>query len=137
MKKMYILFTILLASLFCGCSVHSDGSGDNSVLKSDEMPILPIGPTTEPTLENVLYGTNNLLVSARDSFNIMTELASKDSASKKGIKAAQKVTKKYGERLAELENTDLTSFTADELMEISSELSDMISAIRSARDLLN
>lgn len=137
MKKMYILFTTLLILLLSGCSTQSGTSEDPALIKSEEIDLLPVGPTTEPTFENILSGTNNLLVSTRDSYNIMTELATRDSAPKKGIKAAQKVEKKYSARLAELENADLSSYSMEELEEISIELSNMITAIREARDLLS
>ena len=137
MNKLYIMIIISTLLLLCGCSTDKTTNGDTFMNISSEEQMVPLGPTMEPTFENILNGTNNLLLSVRDSYNIMTELATKDSAPSEGIEAAESVRKKYNDRLTELENTDLSSYSIEDLEVLSSELSDMITAIREARDLLN
>lgn len=100
-------------------------------------PAKVIGPVTEPSFENQLAGAIRSYENVCDSYAKMQELSEADDASKKGKRAAAKVEKKYAGRIAELADMDFSELTSEELMSISLECTDMISAIRKARDVLN
>lgn len=101
-----------------------------------EEDIMPVGPILNPTLEERAKNTESLLSFVQDSYQIMIKLSEKEKAPKRGIKTAEKVKKKYAERLKEWERTDFLRLSASELYNITEELSNAVSAIRKARDLL-
>ncbi len=102
-----------------------------------EATLKPIGPSKEFTLEDYILSANSLLDAVLDSYQIMTDLAASDTAPKKGVKAAKKVTEKHLTRIEELKTADFSTWSAEDLSALSLELSDMISDIREVRDLLN
>ncbi len=102
-----------------------------------EEKMIVVGPTKEFTLEDHIQTANELLVAVTDSYQQMIDSTTNPSASAKGIKAANKVREKYEARIEELKSADFSTWSADDLSELSLELSNIISAIRKARDLLN
>lgn len=124
------LTLVLVTGILCSCKEKK------SMEITDEVKINPIGPTTEISLESLISGTQNLCDAVLDSYSTMLELASADDAKEKGIKAAKKVEEKYGERIKELSEMDFSTLSENELREYMHELSNLITAIREARDAL-
>ncbi len=134
MKKMYIII-ILFVIFICGLSIYRANSTtliDNTTLEHQ-----PINPETNVTFEKQVNATNNLLSATQDSYKTMLSLSESTSASKKGTRAANKVTQTYASRIDELAKIDFFALSSEELDAISFELSDIITAIREARDLLD
>lgn len=136
-KKLLLSIIILSSGLFCGCLSSTVPKKEDSMKLVGTEEIKPASPVIDFTFEELVENTDNLLNSVLDSYQIMTEAAQQSDAPKKGIKAADKVQKEYAERLAELKDTDLSGYSPEELYSLSEELSDIITAIREARDLLN
>ena len=125
-----ILSLISVVGLFCACK-----SGE-TLEYSGEAEINHLVPETEFTIEKLIESTQHLCASVQDSYSKMLELASAQDASDKGIEAAKAVEEKYGERIKELSEIDFTKLNKDELENYSYELSNLITAIREARDAL-
>ena len=102
-----------------------------------EENMIVVGPTKEFTLEDHVQTANELLAAVTDSYQQMLDSTTNSSASAKGINAAEKVREKYDARIEELKATDFSTWSAEDLSELSLELSNIISAIREARDLLS
>lgn len=134
MKKFLPLIILLIPVFLCGCS--ASGGSQNSGKFSQSIEIKPASPVTTPTHEERAENTGSLLNSAQDSLNKMNEMAEKESAPEEGVKAAEAVNEEYKSRLEELAEADLLSYSDDELIELSLEISNIITAIRQARDLL-
>lgn len=137
MKKTILAVIFFIFIINCGCSATAEPKEDTSMRSYFEEDVMPAGPVISLTLEEKADNTKDLLSSVQDSYGIMTELSQKEDAPKKGVKAAKKVQKKYEARLKELAEADFSDFSVSELDDISEELSNIISAIREARDLLN
>lgn len=136
MKNLFFIIVItFIPVLLCGCS-FSGNSHDEVIEYSFSEDIKPASPVVTPTHEERTENTRSLLKSAMESMDIMDEMAEKDSASEDGVKAAEAVHKKYKSRLEDLDESDLSALSDDELTQIALEISDMITAIREARDLL-
>lgn len=136
----YLPNLIILALLLCACGQDDSGSkGETMIVEEniDHRPAKVIGPVVEPTLENQLAGAIQSYENVCDSYAKMQELSESSNASKKGKRAAAKVEEKYADRIAELADMDFSQMTSEELMSISLECTDMISAIRKARDVLS
>ncbi len=138
MKKMiFLLITSLSLSLSYGCQSAAAQKEDPSMQLFDSEEIKPASPVNDFTLEKLVENTGDLLNSALESYQIMTDDAARTDAPQKGIKAAKKVQKQYGERLTELKAADLSGYSSEDLYSLSEEISNIISAIREARDLLS
>lgn len=135
MKNLFFLIMVFIPVLLCGCS-FSGNSHDDAIEYSFSEDIKPASPVATPTHEEKTENTRSLLESAMESMNVMDELSERDSASEDGVKAAEAVREKYKSRLEDLDETDLSELSDDELTEIELEISDMITAIREVRDLL-
>lgn len=138
----YLASLTVLTLLLCACGQDvsaSDPNGENMIAEEalEYQPAKVIGPVVEPTFENQLASAVQSYENVCDSYAKMQELADSDSASNKGKKAAAKVEKKYGDRIAELADTDFSQMTSEELLSVSLECTDMLSAIRKARNILN
>lgn len=94
-------------------------------------------PDKELTHDDLVKGVSDLCSAAQDSYSRMAEASQNENAPRKGIRAANKVKKTYEERLKELSSMDYYPMTDEEILNYSAELSEIISAIRKARDLLN
>lgn len=105
-----------------------------STMSSDFIQLVPDG---ELTHEDLINGISDLCKSAQDSYSLMLEASQDKQAPRKGIRFAKKVQKQYEDRLNELSSLDYSSMTDDEIIRYTSEISEIISAIREARDLLN
>lgn len=136
MKKLLSFAIFFIPVFLCGCSASDNAQVDDSIEYSYTEAIQPASPITTPTHEEKAEDTASLLSSAQDSFQIMNEMAEEESAPEDGVKAAEAVRKKYKSRLEELAETDFSACSDDELSEFSFEISDIITAIREARDLL-
>lgn len=136
MKKLLPLIICFLPVLLCGCS-GSDNADEEIITNSFTAPAKPASPVITPTPEEKAENTASLLKSAQDSFNRMNEAAQDKTATKEGIKAAEAVCEKYKSRLEELAETDFSSCSDEELTDLMKEISNIITAIREARDLIN
>lgn len=136
----YVAALTILILLFCSCGQNasaSDLKGENMTEKMTEyQPAKVIGPVVEATLENQIAGAQKSYENVCDSYAKMQELAASESASKKGKEAASAVEKEYADRIAELADADFSQMTSEELLSLSMECTDMLSAIRKARDVL-
>ncbi len=137
-KYLAVFSLLLLVLSACGQTAStSSPEGDDVMVEDLEYhPAKIIGPTTEFTLENQIAGATQTYENVCDSYAKMQELAGADNAAAKGKKAAAEVEEKYADRIAELADTDFSQMTSEELLSLSLELTDMISAIRKARDAL-
>ncbi len=133
----YPAILLLLAFLLCACG--QDGAEpEEDILTEDSgyCPARVIGPDIETTPEIRLANTMQTYENMCYSYSEMQELAESEGASKKGKKAAAKLEKKYADRIAELADTDFSQLTSEELLSVSSECLDIISAIRDVTDVL-
>lgn len=96
----------------------------------------PLIPEEKQSLEERARKLSELCENVREGLERMKDASRSDSASKKGVKAAQKAEKKYKVRLDELCSMDFSSLTEDEISDRYREVSTMITAIREANDLL-
>lgn len=138
MKNLLSLAIFLIPLFLCGCSA-SGNAQENDVIDysyTGTEAIKPASPTTNPTPEEKAETVSTLLSSAQESYQIMNEMAKKESAPEDGVEAAEAVQEKYKSRLEELAEDDLSAYSFDELNELAFEISDIITAIREARDLL-
>lgn len=144
MKCSFMIASLLLPCLLCACgSTNPAGltaaeAAKDCPSETSEADITPvtIGPVTEFTLENQIENVENTYQNVCGSFAEMQELAASETASRKGRKSAAKVEKNYAARIEELSEIDFSRLTTDELLSLSVELTDMITAIRKARDAL-
>lgn len=144
MKCRTIITSFLLPLLLCACNstnsidLTSSETLEDTIVEISEVydSEIVIGPVTEFTLENQIKGVQNTYQNVCDSYAKMQELVNEKGASKKGRKAASKVENKYDKRIQELSEMDFSKLTTDELLSLSIELTDMITAIREARDAL-
>lgn len=123
---------LLLSLLLCAC-----GQNDVVIEDSEYVPAKVIGPETEPTFENRLAITEQAYDNMCYFYSEMQELAQSEEASKEGKKAAAELEKKYADRIAELTETDFSELTSEELLSVSTECLNIISAIREVKDELN
>lgn len=137
-QHLAVLCSLLFFLSSCGQNASSPPLEDDDVMVEnlEYRPAKVIGPTTEFTLENQIAGVTQSYDNVCDSYAKMQELSGAEDAPLKGKKAAAKVEKKYANRIAELADSDFTQMTSEELLSLSVELTDMISAIREARDAL-
>ena len=70
-----------------------------------------------------------------DSYGKMNALVN-ENTSEEAKKAVENVEKLYAERIEELKQADFSTWSAEDLSNLSTELSYIITAIREARDLL-
>lgn len=117
--------------------IEKEGDATMAKESTGYVPAKTIGPSNEATVENLLAGAVQSYENVCDSYARMQELAVSDSASEKGKEAAAKVEEEYADRIAELAKMDFSQLSSEELLSISLECTDMISAIRKARDVLN
>lgn len=136
----YLSGLIILSSLLYACGQNSSASEGENMIAEEKIAYEParvIGPEIEPTFENQLANAMQSYENVCDSYSKMQELSQADNASKKGKRAAAKVEKKYAGRIAELADIDFSQMSSEELLSVSLECTDMISAIRKVRDILN
>ncbi len=136
MKKFLSVLILFVPVLLCGCA-GSDNPNEDGIHESFTTSIKPASPITTPTHEETAENAASLLGSAQDSFNRMNEAAHNENAPEKGVKAADAVAEKYKDRLEELAETDFSACSDEELSDIMQEISNIITAIREARDLIN
>lgn len=126
---------LLLSLLLCACGQDaSDPDGDIVKEDSGYVSAKVIGPETEPTFENRLAIAEQAYENMCYFYSEMQELAQSEEASKEGKKAAAELEKKYADRIAELAETDFSELTSEELLSVSTECLDIISAIREVKD---
>ncbi len=118
---------LLLSLLLCAC-------GQNDIVTEEYVPAKVIGPETEPTFENRLAIAEQAYENMCYFYSEMQELAQSEEASKEEKKAAAELEQKYAERIAELAETDFSEFTSEELVSVSAECLDIISAIREVKE---
>lgn len=141
-RKHYKHIVILLLSstllYSCGQNVSASSAKGGSDVEEiiEYYPANVIGPTKEPTQEDLVEGAQTAYDGVYGFYTKMQDLANADGAGRKGKKAAAKIEKKYADRLEELADTDFSQMTSGELLSLSLELTDMSADIREALDLL-
>ena len=131
----FLVFFIFIQG--CNTNKSTGGTDMSKHPITYEENMIVVGPTKEFTLEDHVQTANELLAAVTDSYQQMLDSTTNSSASAKGINAAEKVREKYDARIEELKATDFSTWSAEDLSELSLELSNIISAIREARDLLS
>ena len=106
------------------------------MLKSS-MDLKVLIPKEKQSLEERAGKLSELCQNVMEGLERLADASRNDSAPKKGIKAVQKVEKKYKARLDELCSMDFSSLTEDEISDYYIEVSTIITAVREANDLLN
>ena len=128
------LLLLLIAPVFCSCSPQGEPSMKKEI--KQEVTAITVGPVKELDHEEHISSVNNLLDAVVDSYGKMNASVN-ESTDKDAINAAKNVEKLYGARIEELKQADFSTWSEEDLFILSSELSNMITAIREARDLLN
>ena len=123
--------------LMCACLMLTGCAGNGGHIGKDEAEFNHLIPDKEPTHEDMVDGVLDLCAAAQDSYTRMMDAASQDGADKKGVREAERVCKTYGQRLAELAELDYGAMQNEEIIQYMEEISNIISAIREVRDILN
>lgn len=133
-KKIQLTALLLIStSLLCGCTPK----GDTSMYDiQHEATAVTIGPTKEFDKNDLISTATGLLDAVTDSYGKM-HAAVNESTSNKAKKAVENVENLYAERIETLKNEDFSNWSEEDLSDLSTELSYMITAIREARDLIN
>lgn len=136
MKNWHILSisTILIGSflLLTGCSFFKSAH----TLDTSDTHINELIPNTEATLETKRESAANMRNFLKASYEKMQELAAADDAAPDGINAAKAVEEDYADRLNELFALDFSTMDEDEIDSCMVEMTNLITAIREARDAL-
>lgn len=127
-----VLLLVATTSLFCGC--NSKGEAPMNDIQY-EINAAPIGPVKDFDINDHISTANSLLDAVTDSYGKMNALVS-ENTSEEAKKAVENVEKLYAERIEELKQADFSTWSAEDLSDLSTELSYIITAIREARDLL-
>lgn len=128
-------FSILLigtAMLLTGCDFFKS----SGTLDTPDNPVNELVPHTEVTLENKIKNAADMCSFLKTSYEKMQELAAADGASPDGVKAAKAVEENYADRLNELFAIDFSAMDEDEIDSCMVEMTNLITAIREARDAL-
>lgn len=134
----YLTSLLLLSLVLCACGRNvSDPDNDMVTEDSGYVPAQVIGPETEPTFENRLAIAQQAYENMCYFYSEMQELEQSEEASEEGKEAAAALKKEYADRIAELAETDFSQLTSEELLSVSTECLDIISAIREVKDALN
>lgn len=135
----YPAILLILTLLLCACGQDASKQGGDAAVEefSEYYPAKVIGPDIEPTIETRLAAAQQVYDTMCYSYSEIQELAEAEDATKKGKKAAEKLEKKYADRISELADTDFSQLTSEELLSVSQECTDIISAIREVKDALD
>lgn len=93
-------------------------------------------PDHKPSHEEYTCSLKNLCLNTMEKYNDIMSFVSNGSVSKKGLKAAKHIQKKYGSRLEELCAADFTKYTEGTISDYYSEISSIITALRGADELI-
>lgn len=136
MKHLHMLHISALligtALLFTGCSFFKS----SHTVRSSDSDINQLVPNTEVTLDVKIKSVDDMRSFLQGSYTKMQELAAADGASPDGIKAAKAVEEQYADRLNELFALDFSTMGESEIDDYLIEMTDLITAIREARDAL-
>lgn len=136
MRNWHILSisTLLIGSflLLTGCGFFKSAH----TLNTSDSHINELVPNTETTLETKRESATNMCNFLKDSYEKMQELAAADDAAPDGINAAKAVEEDYADRLNELFALDFSTMDEDEIDSCMVEMTNLITAIREARDAL-
>lgn len=116
-----------------GEAISQEGSAAEDL---EPIPLTPIGPVTEPTLESLRADADRSYANVCDSYAKMQDLAAAPDASEKGKQAAAAVEEKHAGRIQELADADFSQMSLEELRDLTADLANLITAIREARDAL-
>ena len=127
----------ICAMLLCACLSLVGCAGAGGYPVRDEADANLLIPDREPTHEEVVSGMLDLCTAARDSMTIMLEASAQEGADERGVKEAQKVRETYEQRISELAALDYDAMEDAEIVRYMEEVSEIITAIRQARDILS
>lgn len=136
---MKIWHILPVSALFIGTAILLTGCGlfkSSHTLNSSDTGINELVPNTEITLESQRESATDMCRFLKTSYETMQELAAADDAPSDGIKAAKAVEKKYADRLNELFALDFSEMNEDEINSYLIEMTNLITVIREARDVL-
>ena len=133
MQKLIIPIVISCVLFECGFSIFK--RKHTTLIDSSDTRYLRTFPDT-PKDSDKVKDCENMSKHISNSYRFLVQL-SETASSKKGLKAAQKVTKQYVDRISELQETDFHSLPEEELNSLLSEMSDISVAIFNARNLLD
>lgn len=122
-----------IAFLLTGCSFFKN----SHTLTPSDAGINELVPQTEVTLDSKRESAADMCSFLQSSYKKMQELAAAEDAAPDGIKAAKKVEEKYSERLNKLFTLDFSTMSENEIDALLIEMTDLITAIREARDALS
>ncbi len=134
-KKISIPLTFFALLLFSGCNTIEENGGTSMKPLTHSENMMVVGPSKEFTLEDHIQTANELLAAVNDSYQKMTALTAESDASPEAVKAGEQITAQYSARIAELNDADFSTWSADDLSDLTTELSNIISDIRAVRDL--
>lgn len=104
--------------------------------RSSNNGINELNPGTEMTLESKRENITDMCDFLKASYKKMQELAATDDASPNGKQAAKAVETEYADRLNELFALDFSTMDEAEIDSCLIEMTNLITAIREARDAL-
>lgn len=135
MKNRYMLqfSTLLIGTVLflTGCSFFKSSHSLNA-----DSPINELVPNTEVTLESKIENAADMRDFLKSSYEKMQELAATEDASPDGIITAKAVEEQYADRLEELFALDFSAMDETQIDSYLVEMTDLITAIREARDAL-
>jgi len=134
LMKLWAVLLLIPVFTLCACGTSTDSTAPYTEI-SESIAMEPVTPSKEITHEERVKNVTNALSTIQSLYEKMQTSAAQNNAPKKAIKNAAKVEKQYGERIKELTALSLTDLSDDELKELSFELSEIVSAIRSVNDL--
>lgn len=133
MKNQQIILMLIGATLFLtGCSFFKS----TQIERSSNVGINELVPNTEITLESKRENIADMCSFLKTSYAKMQELAAAQDASPDGVKAAKVVEEQYGDRLNELFALDFSTMDETQIDSYLVEMTDLITAVREARDAL-
>ena len=111
-------------------------SENNSTKKHDSLTPVCLVPDVKQSHAEYAHSLHKLCLDAMEKYRGIIANVSDGGASKKGLKAAERIRQKYGARLDELCAADFMVYSDDELGDCYSEISSVITALREAGDII-
>lgn len=132
--KLWTILLIIPVFTLCACTMPSDIEGPGTEI-SKSIAMEPLTPSREPSHEERVKNVTNAFSTIQSLYEKMQTSATQKNAPFKAVKNAAKVEKKYGSRIMEISTLSFADLSDEELKNLSFELSEIISAVRSVNDM--
>ena len=115
----------------CVCAILTGFVRGSDLPREVEGRMREPGPVGESTHEETVESMRQMVANAQDSYARMCESAGEEHA-----QLVREIRDQYERRLTELAEMDFASMTDDEIVPYMLEVSNIITAIREARDVI-